>query len=341
MEKAKITFYQIDRCGYYRKGQKDPEFGNIRDIVTELELWAFDMKFGQTCTYEPNGNEGSNKTYCFDVVHDDIKDNFLLVTWNGVPSTKGTIASVKSLDSVGSAEVDMTDLPKDSIPGYATYFWIIPSKDVFATIQFQHRQNGRRNLHKYLEHFLTKFTYNVVYDPDDSSQIEGYRSTSSGKADSQLSPQFNSVPYRKVGAIPFIRSNRERIRKVISKTTLSFRVPDGQALWQKLLLLAGVVEPSAPEEQTKRFKFELEHTPTEEELEQMISSCDRNGWDYGWDDTVFMLQGDNRTHWLSHCYAHEVFQINAARKNSEIVHPHSLLDELIARRDEILKLLTA
>jgi hypothetical protein len=341
MERAKIAFYKIDRCGYYKQGQTDPEFGNIRDIATELKLWACQegMKLGQTCTYELDEHEGSDKTYCFDVVHDDDKDNFLLVTWNEVPSTKGTIASVKSLDSVGSAEVDMTELPEDSIPGYATYFWIIPSKDVFATIQFQHRHNGRRNLHKYLEHFLGKYTSNVVYEAHDNSKIEGYRSTFSGQADSHLSPRFSSVLYRKAGAIAFVRSNRERIRKVIRKETLSFQVPVQRAFWQELISRFGITEASASEEQTERFKLELEHTPTEEELEQMIYSWEYNGGENVWDDTGFKLQGDSNLYWLSHCYARNVFQINAVRKNSEIVDSQSLLDELIARRDEILRLL--
>ena len=40
---------------------------------------------------------------------------------------------------VGSADIEMTETSDGRIPGYATYFWIIPSKNVLATSRIRKR----------------------------------------------------------------------------------------------------------------------------------------------------------------------------------------------------------
>lgn len=164
MEEAKISFYKIHECGLYKHGEEKPKYGNIANFLDELLDWA--KKDGksleETCTYAIDESEGISRAFCYDLVIDNQTGDCLLTTWNETPSYEGRVAAVKANSKFGNAEIEFTELPKDSIPGYATYFWFWPTNDVFATIRFQHVYNGKKNLDKYLQEFIAKFSSYVV-----------------------------------------------------------------------------------------------------------------------------------------------------------------------------------
>lgn len=39
-ETVTITFYKIQKCGYYRYGVVSPAFGGCDELLTDLALWA-------------------------------------------------------------------------------------------------------------------------------------------------------------------------------------------------------------------------------------------------------------------------------------------------------------
>jgi len=126
-EEADITFYNINKCGYFKYGNDTPEFGNVADTFAELKEWTSNegMTLGETCTYEIAESEDILRTFCFGLIKNASTGDYLLTTWNETPSTEGNVASVETSKPVGEAEVSLTELPAGSIPGYATYFWII------------------------------------------------------------------------------------------------------------------------------------------------------------------------------------------------------------------------
>lgn len=340
---GKITFYRIDRCGYYKRGGENPAFGNILDTLIDLKRWAFsvNMKLNQTCTYEPSesGERGAYKTFCYDLANDEESNTFLLTTWNESPNNFGKIASVQGLDPVGNAEISLTGIPENHIPGYATYFWVIPAQDIFATVQFQHNANGRSNLEFYLRGFLSKFSRHVSYSDQYSSfEINGYRENENNEVNRHLFPQFNSSLYKKVGQIDYLRSNWRRIRQVHRRETLKFSRSENLALWQQLLRNVGLGE-SDPAEGEEKFQFTLNHTPSEAELGVMINFWEDQQNSNKWDDLGFKLEGESEIRWLSHSVAKCKLNLNLNRKNDEIVEAEPLLHELVAKKEEILKVI--
>jgi hypothetical protein len=136
-EEFTITFYSIDRCGYYETGQEKCKFGEIRETLEGLRTWVFsnNMQIGGTCTYDLQEGQNTYHTYCYDLIKDHSGDSYLLATWNEIPSVDGNVASINGGSPVKDAEVSLTELPAGNIPGYASYFWFIPSLNSFATVR--------------------------------------------------------------------------------------------------------------------------------------------------------------------------------------------------------------
>jgi hypothetical protein len=343
-ENSRITFYNIDQCGYYKRRCNDPEFGDLSEILNDLWKWVNSngMKLGQTCTYEIGDYSPGYRTFCFDLVKDKATNTYLLTTWNEVPSSANKVASAKSLDPVGQAGINLTELPDDAIPGYGTYFWFLPEKKLLTTIQFQHNFNGRDNLEVYLQGFLAKFSSYVVMEQSNNgeSNILGYRKNCSREPNNSLSPKFKSRLYKKAGQIDFIKNNYIRIRKIIRKETINFSVERELALWQTLLKGIGISNPTSSDTESERFKFELNHTPSENELEDIIDSWESNERSLTkWNDLGFKLEGETKPRWLSHSLARSEFPLAIERENDEIVNAPALLQQLIANQQDILSLL--
>ncbi|MDC4680346.1 hypothetical protein NQ804_09600, partial [Acinetobacter baumannii] len=89
-ETAKVTLYEINKCGLYKlKKDNTPVFGDLGDLLNQFHTWAKQdgMLLANTCTYAPIGTDDSYKTYCYDIIVD--KDLVLLTTWNETPKTSG------------------------------------------------------------------------------------------------------------------------------------------------------------------------------------------------------------------------------------------------------------
>jgi len=62
-EKAKIAFYQIDSCGYYAWREQEPAFGELEDILNQLQHWGAGKQLAETKTYEVEEGATELPTY--------------------------------------------------------------------------------------------------------------------------------------------------------------------------------------------------------------------------------------------------------------------------------------
>ncbi|MFO7127347.1 hypothetical protein P3E14_32305, partial [Pseudomonas aeruginosa] len=63
---------------------------------------------------------------------------------------------------VGNTEVVLKEIPEGGIPGFATYFWFLPERNVFASIKFQHLITGQKPMQEYMESYLTLYSSHAV-----------------------------------------------------------------------------------------------------------------------------------------------------------------------------------
>ncbi len=337
MEDAKVTFYSIKQCGLYEYGSAERILGSLPLLLNQLKVWVKQGNKGldETCTYEPEEDEG---TFCYDLVSNDVTGDFLLTTWNKTPLYEGAVAAVDAKSIVGSAKVEFTELPEGRIPGYATYFWFVPESDVFATIQFQHRMNGKQNFDHYIRGFISKFSDYSVFTVDGAGDLNlaGY---SENGVDNPLNlyPSFNAKVVRKPGDFEEILNQRNSITKVIRHNTLLPGVEDAQDWWEKSLSFLKLLEK--PELKTEvDISYEFAFNPSEGELINIIDSWKENHGEK-WDDVGFKITGRKSPLWLSNSLAREDFPLDVKRVDQEIVDATSILEQLTDKRDSILALL--
>lgn len=340
METAKITFYSVDRCGLYAFDCDEPIFGDLNSILNQLLLWAKrdGKSFAETCTYAIEESEDVARTYCYDIIKNNDNGDFLLVTWNETPSYEGKVAAVRASSKVGEAQVEFTKLPEDSIPGYATYFWFVPSKSVFATITLQHKFNGKRGLDKYIKEFISKFSdYVVLGDSNDSDfPILGY-SENHDDLPRHLYSRFKTSILRKPGNISYIVQQRTNVTKLVRHNKLSLHIAANLELWQLLLNNLGLKQKKTIDHDINlSYSFQL--SPSETELHDIIQSWEQDH-ESKWDDVGFVMRGAENPIWLSNSLARDDFDLDVKRVNDEAVDPQSLLAEITKKRDLMLRLL--
>ncbi len=337
MANAKITFYKIDRCGLYVSGALNPALGDLSSFLQQLKRWVVknDKTLDETCTFGLVESEGVERTFCYDLASDTNTGDYLLTTWNEIVSYNGRVAAVPSGSRVGNAKVEFTSLPKNSIPGYATYFWFVPAKSVYATIRFQSRLNGKRNLEKYLREFIGKFSdYVILSDYGDSDlNIAGYRAKPEDPL-LNLYPQFSSSVVKRLGQVDYIIKNRINIRKITRHNTLSPGVKNNQESWQKLLRSLGIKKEKILSVDV-RLTYDFPFTPTEEELKEIIDEWE-SSHDSRWDDVGFTFACEQSPRWLSHSVAKDDFELETLDVANEIHEATSILEALASMRDSIL-----
>lgn len=339
-ETVTITFYKIQKCGYYRYGVVSPAFGGCDELLTDLALWAEGKKLKQTKTYE--ANDEVLPAYLLDMKR--AGDNVVLLLWNEVPSTDQSVPSVQEDTEFGTdPTVILNSIQKGSIPGFATYFWFIPSMDLVASIKFNHALTGQKAMQCYLYHFLKQSSSHVVaesVEKEDGTHevvIKGYKinPTDDVLPKKKHYPQFVAGLVRNPGKHEVIRQNSNIVSKIEKVVELDVSKPDEFSLWQKLLINMNISHPQTANTSTK-IRYELSPNVDIDDIEGMIDDwnkhSDTNSCDYG-----FVFKGDPTTYWLSRSLARTKFHLNLERQDAEFVSSESLLSELVGKRELILR----
>ena len=340
-ELAKINFYEIDRCGYYDPDNNVPRFCSLPALMPDVAAWVRhnNKPLSDTRTFSVPDNSDLLQVYCHNIRCSSTTQDYLVTTWNETPSIDGQTASVSAHEPVGHAKVYLNEVKANTIPGFPTYFWIIPSRNVLATIRFDHPQNGQAGLCLYLRSFLQKCSSHVQIDPAwdriEEIRVMGY-CEHPGVQPQPLRPQFSTRLLRKPGAHRLIRQKRQQIRKVIRKNRIRTRDQNDVGLWQKMLRGIGMSAPPVARNDVK-VKWELEFTPTEEQLNQIIESWEKQH-ELQWDDVGFVMTGEPEPLWLSHIFVKMELQIDVRRPNPAIIADDTLLSALQTNRSRLLDL---
>ncbi|QPS09650.1 hypothetical protein I6G66_06410 [Delftia acidovorans] len=337
IEKAKISFFQVEKCGYFTYGPKPSfQFGDLATILTALKSWSTGKSLGQTQTFQAPLNSDQLPVYLYDIA--SLGSDWLVVLWNQIPATNNRVASVQANGVVGGAQVHMNSVATGTIPGFATYFWFIPSANVFASIRFQHATVGHAGLRAYARGYIERHTPFTAYEKNPTTadiEIVGYRSSPSA-AVRNLAPRFQSEPFRKPGEHDMLLKNYSRITKVLRKTTLELQTPEDldfwQSAWRKIRgrAIPAQIDPVS-------ISYEISTVLSKKDVQDIIdhSATDTETWD----DIGFMLKNDQTPHWLSKSFARDTFDIQVQRVNEEIVNLDELLKELDSQRTRLLDLL--
>lgn len=332
-----ITFYEISRCGIYKWGDTTSVLGGLVQTLKELKDWS-DGKAISLTKLKQSERSDAMPVYLRGV--DRLQDDWTVATWNEVPAGEGTVASISERSIVGGAqEVYANEFEENSIPGFATYFWFVPSRNVVATLKMEGSLAAKEPMREYIETFLeTRSSFAVE---DDHGVIVGYRDPK--KTDEEprtLYPKFRLSPFVKAGALARIRDAREKIVKVIRVGRLELANPVDTAAFGGVLAFFRGANTKRKMNRERQLRVELEMTPTEAELTKMITVELQSKRRSSWDDLGFSLKGEtSKVLWVSKSMARETFEMDLQVDEAGVVDLASLKAELAKRRKYILQIL--
>jgi hypothetical protein len=337
VEEVRISFSKVARCGYYKHGEDVPQFGSLADTMAQLQMWSDGLpSLADTKLFEAEGER--YPVYLFGLLAGN--GSWLMSTWNEVPSHEAGVASVPMDSKVGDPKVHLNSVEKNSIPGYATYFWVIPARGVVASLRFKRSITGQAGMADYLGRFMSEFTTYAVWnkpgEPD--AKILGYTNLNDGKPQ-KLRARFRLRSYPKSGNTEYVLEKWADIKKVVRRGRVTAIKPLDLSFMQQALKWLRSNNNDAQALVSQTAYLELEYSPTKAELEAMMEAEQNDPDSLGWDDMGFQLKGENSPRWISRESAAGWFNLNVNRINEEALDLGSLMDALSGQQAEILKLL--
>lgn len=338
--KFQFIFFRIKRCGFFHPFDPLPAFGNAEACFEDLERWLEKKPLGETKTFEAGMEAATYPAYCFDLQRDKNTSDVFITLWNEVHNSRGQLPTVNGNATVGQAQVSPVNLRKGDIPGYPSYFWVLPNQNLYAAIIPESSMGtGNGNFRKYVESFLEKFSRCAILgrDAEHDHVVVGY-GPDGVKATEGVVPHFEISFCQSPGDIDFLRKHAARIRKVVRREKILLGVTDDQDVIQTLLrYIPGFdkAEPSAP---TYKLKYELSCRMTTKELDTIIqhSSGGLSGGPNG--DVGFQLDNDHHTYWIGRTIVKGERDWQATMDGG-IVTPTSIFDCIRKERNSLLSMI--
>jgi hypothetical protein len=270
MLKAKITFFDIEKCGFYEKRNKIPIGGNITDTLDKLNSWVINSSnslVANTKTHEEDKDSSIKNTYFCKWIKNNNQTDSLLVLWNEMQNENGSIYRIKTTTSLGNFSFTKATEQNDTIPGLPSYFWFMPDTNQFAAIVFKHSIQGKGPLEKYLKGFLQNKHPSRVNDGEEN--IIGYNF---GNDPSIYFPKFSAKICKNKSAEQAIRNNVNEIRHLIKKETFLYSTNESNNLITRIFK-NWINIPAVSDDQDKRkLIHQINFKPTLEELNNIINN---------------------------------------------------------------------
>lgn len=331
---AKLKFFHINRCGYYKHGSKKPDLGNTTDTLLKLKGWASDgREFINTLTYQAEKEEDIRNTYFCGLASDRQYGDHLLTLWAEVPNDSGVIYGMPPLAKPGKVDMLTTGFDVDkAIPGFPCYFWFIPDENAFASIKFEHSLMGKGNLDNYLNGYLANKSPYRVLDNDD--KVIGFSADAKKNSDSEkLNPKFYAVGMKYDEVQAELINNIHRITKILKREKITYLAPDDRKIIERVF--SGLLKNTPANTQERTIFHEMEFKPTESQLKLIIKNYNELGNSSPIRNVGFKYS-DGKSIWLSGANVAFETELNVRRKDNHIIAPERLLSAIIKRRAELL-----
>jgi hypothetical protein len=337
LEDAHFAIYTVPVCGYCKRGEDVPEFGTLASMLEDILDWSEGKSLAETRIDKPRATDNRLPALLLDAQSSGSR--YLLSLWNEVPSTDGRVASVQIDSGVGEPAVVMNEIQEGTIPGFATYFYFIPDRDLVIATRFQHKTYGNAAMRAYIRAYLRFCGRYTRYDEigEDPTKLLGYAEPDSDEP-KKYRPSFATEPYEKPGEHKKLINEAHRITKIVRKTSLDLSKAENTAFWQKLLQYAHLRPPRKPNSLV-RVNYNVEVSVKPDEVRSIIRDWDNENPEEDWEDVGFMLSGEQTPYWLSHANARTSLKLDITRDSLEVVNGRSLIKQMMAHESQILRVL--
>lgn len=341
--KANVTFYKVEKCGFYKYRERSPEFGNLAEFFDELMGWTKGKDFLLT-KLQNEADHSDLPIYVLDVVRGTSGD-FVLTLWNGLSDgDDDAVASIDFDHKVGEPlRVYSNPVKARSVPGYPSYFWIIPQRGVVATVTVRPGA-GRLPMIKYINAFVaTRSQYLVVGPNKEGTRKVAYAPLTGpqgvGDKVSNVFPRFDMKTFMKSkGDLSVIHANYDAITSTVIKADIDATTVQKK---NKLLGFIGFLEPKTSNKgrvaAKQKIKLELGYRPSLEELKKIENKFSEDGLS-SWEDMGFKIKGrGDKTFWVKSSIAKGILDMKDPKaKMGGVIEAEILLKELTENRSQLL-----
>lgn len=348
-ERASIRFYDVKHCGLFKARARQSTLGSFSEILHNIYNWAGEpgRLVLNTCSYEVDEDFEQEflETYLVSAQKYSATGDYLFCFWNRTHASGDSVYALDAgtqLTNVSEKTFHQGNLPESSIPGYATYFWFIPSKSAMATITFGNPRSGMNAFSYWLESFFRTESRFAAFD--ESDQFIGYRAAD-GSIHNDLEPRFGKQLYRNPSKRQLILSNCQHIRGVVRRINLERGQVADKGLIDSLKSRVGISTETEVHDHDVSLKYEFSYTPTESEVQEMFSAYEASPSKSNWEDVGFVFPDNNsfgaaKKEWLSKSFAKIKLTVDIEWiLVGQLVKGDVLLQTLHSHRSELLNLL--
>ncbi|EGQ9578281.1 hypothetical protein [Vibrio cholerae] len=351
MSNGVVTFFKYTRLGFYRVGDEDYceplEMGEMLDSLHEWFKDRISLEDTLLWNDETPGYATRKKVYLKSIEKDEETGEYMVILWRAVGSGDGVygIKADARLDDNRLYDANDAANGEKVIWGEASYYWFIPSHDIFASIRFPNSISDTNLMNNFLKDFILLH----------SNIRQKVRSVKEGKQGNYTSVCFPPQREGETGNL-WLRIYSKQFTKLTTGADLSRIARDithfvkreeiaarvnQQGDWERLFGRLPFVSGEVTRD-TRKIEVNIEAKPTPQELQQILEDYaeEYNGGLDGWRNIGFRKEGVGGICWLNSFVVKSVLPVNDLTGGGidETGHytAQRLFNALIATRDGLL-----
>jgi hypothetical protein len=339
----------LEKCGIYRSDEDTiPEFGTLAEWWPEFLSWVEGKgNYKATCTFS-NDKKVPPRVYCAGAAADS-DGNVGVALWNEAPGDERGVAYLPPTGEVGNLQAEFQDVRVGSKPGWARYFWFMPTEKVAVALAPDnlgaYRGPGMGSAADYFYNYLRwHSSYARVAEVEREpgkirKRLLGFSPTSHDDPDSELKARFMTSQLKTTASLQEINNKLGEIRKYIVNSTVEVPRQDHRGPLHRFLDSA---MPYAKRDRTedihKSFRMELDWKPDKEALQQAIDDWNKHQFgDNYWVGVKF--KNDGRIHRFDEAIGRSSVELTSDWAREPLWREGDLLSAWTVARPEIDRLI--
>lgn len=316
-----VTFFKYTQLGFYRHGNNDYHEPLAMEVMlSSLHEWFQDrISLEDTLLWddETPGYSHCKKVYLKSIEKDEATGEYIIILWRAVGSGDGVygIRADARLDDATLYDANDAADGARVIWGEASYYWFIPSKNLFASIRFPNSIADTNMMNKFFKDFIClhanirEKTREVREGKQGAYTCVSFPATSEDES-GNLWFRIYSKQYTKLTTRADLHAIARDITHFVKREVIAARVehqPDWTRLFGGLPFISSEVTKD-----TRKVEVNIEAKPTADELRRILDQYSEEyaGGMEGWRNIGFRKEGVGGICWLNSFVVKSVLTVN-------------------------------
>ena len=348
MIQANLTFFKIEKCGFFKRGNDNGESLPIHDLLTIYREW-FEAResLAETLPWDEESEEYQfrKKVYCKSISFDSDNGDVLLTLWRSLGDHHGNVYGLRADSSLDDHHIVNANDDVDGqsiIWGQPAYYWFIPSLNIYASIRFHDTVSDKSELERYLKSFITLRSDFREKSMEQRVSTTGYPYTNitfpSEDGRSNLWFNFQSRQYTKLTECADLDAIARDITQFVQRDTISAISPQEETTWWERKMGNLPFISKSVDRESRNIEIIMDAAPTSEELRNVFENYNEEYAYRGntdWCNLGFRKRSGGGTCWLNQFVVRSILNVDS-NIESRNFSSETLLASIRNQRDSLL-----